>query len=88
MGRFAGLDWAAVAPLPAGALSDLLPESIGPYIGLMMAGFAVGVLGHVFRLRWMVALGVIMVFLATLLFPLAVNLVDERPEVPGPVLPQ
>ena len=32
-------------------LADLLPHSPGPYIALMLAGFAIGILGHVFRAK-------------------------------------
>ena len=71
-------------PLPAGAL---LPESIGPYIGLMGAGFILGAIGHLIRSRWLVALGVIMIFLATLLFPIALQLFADEPPPPGPEVP-
>jgi hypothetical protein len=70
--------------LIAGAL---LPESIGPYIGLMGAGFAVAILGHLSRSRWLVAIGVIMIFLATLLFPLALQIFSDEPPPPGPRVP-
>jgi hypothetical protein len=70
--------------LSAGAL---LPESIGPYIGLMGAGFAVAILGHLSRSRWLVAIGVIMIFLATLLFPLALQIFSDEPPPPGPRVP-
>lgn len=70
--------------LIAGAL---LPHSIGPYIGLMGAGFVLAILGHLSRSRWMVALGVLLIFLATLLFPLALQLFSEEPPPPGPRVP-
>jgi hypothetical protein len=61
-------------------LADLFPHSPGPYIALMLAGFAVGVLGHVFRAKWMVIAGITLIFLGALLFPLAANLTtDNRP---------
>jgi len=61
-------------------IADLLPRTPGPYIALMLAGFAFGILGHVFRLKWLVASGVILIFLGALLFPLAANLTtDDRP---------
>jgi cyanate permease len=66
-------------------LGAALPEDIEPYIALMVAGLAVGAFGHLFRSRLIVAVGVIMVFLATLLFPIAIHLFEERPESPpGP----
>ena len=61
-------------------LAELFPHSPGPYIALMLAGFAIGILGHVFRAKWMVIAGVTLIFLGALLFPLAANLTtDNRP---------
>jgi hypothetical protein len=68
-------------------VGTLLPDSIGPYIVLMGAGFVVAVLGHLSRSRWMVAIGLIMIFLATVLFPLALQLFSEEPPPPGPKVP-
>lgn len=60
----------------------LLPTSPGPYIALMLAGFAIGILGHLTRSRWLIASGIILIFLGAFLFPLAVNLTTEdRPQV-------
>jgi sulfite exporter TauE/SafE len=73
-----------MASLSSGAL---LPESIGPYIALMGIGFAVAILGHLSRSRWLVAVGVIMIFLATLLFPLALQIFSDDPPPPGPKVP-
>jgi hypothetical protein len=65
----------------------LLPDEIGPYAMLMGIGFLVGIFGHVMRSRWVVVIGVIMIFLATLLFPLAIHLFEDRPAPPaGPQL--
>jgi hypothetical protein len=61
-------------------LAALLPTSPGPYIAMMLIGFAVGILGHLTRTRWLVAAGVILIFLAAFLLPLAANLSsDDRP---------
>ncbi|MGB7684601.1 MAG: hypothetical protein WBL45_02315 [Solirubrobacterales bacterium] len=61
-------------------LAALLPDSPGPYIALMLIGFAVGILGHLTRSRWLIASGVALIFLGALLFPLLVNLTtDNRP---------
>jgi len=63
----------------------VLPESIGPYAALMGAGFLVAIAGHLSGSRWMVAVGIIMIMLATLLFPLALEIItDNPPERPGP----
>jgi hypothetical protein len=61
-------------------LSALLPHSPTPYIALMLAGFAIGILGHLTRARWLVAAGVILIFLGALLFPFVANVTtDDRP---------
>jgi hypothetical protein len=65
--------------MPAAAL---LPTSPGPYIAMMLAGFAIGILGHLARSRWLVASGVFLIFLGAFLFPLVVNLTtDDRPQI-------
>jgi hypothetical protein len=58
-------------------LAALLPHSPTPYIALMLAGFAIGVLGHLTRARWLIAAGVILIFLGALLFPLLANVTTE-----------
>jgi hypothetical protein len=61
-------------------LADLLPHSPGPYIAMMLAGFAIGILGHLTRAKALVAAGVILIFLGALLFPLLANVTsDNRP---------
>ena len=63
----------------------VLPEGIRPYLALVVIGFVVGALGHLMRARWVVAVGVVLIFLATLLFPLAIHVFEERPQPPpGP----
>jgi hypothetical protein len=73
--------------MPQPPVADLLPHSIGPYIALMLAGFAVAIVGHLARSRWLVACGVIMILLATLLFPLALQITTDEPPPPGPKVP-
>ena len=41
-----------------------------PYIMLFLAGFLVGILGHLFRSRTMVLIGVLAVFAGTVVLPL------------------
>jgi hypothetical protein len=59
-------------------LADLFPHSPGPYIALMLAGFAIGICGHVFRARALVIAGVILIFLGALLFPFLANVTTEN----------
>jgi len=67
-------------------VGDALPQSINPYLVLMAVGFGVGAFGHLMRSRLLVAIGIILVFLATLLFPLALNVFnDTPPPPPGPL---
>jgi hypothetical protein len=63
-------------------LADLFPHSPGPYIALMLAGFAIGILGHIFRVKAMVIAGLVLIFLGTLLFPLAANLTTNNRPAP------
>ena len=53
-------------------LAALLPQSPTPYITLMLAGFVIGILGHLTR-----AAGVILIFLGALLFPFVANVTTE-----------
>ena len=63
-------------------LADLFPHSPGPYIALMLAGFAIGIVGHVWRAKWLIAAGVILIFLGALLFPLVANVTTENRPAP------
>jgi hypothetical protein len=65
--------------------AGILPHSIGPYVSLMIAGFAIAIVGHLFRLRWLVAAGILMIFLAALALPLALNVTSDQPQAPGPL---
>jgi hypothetical protein len=73
----------AALRLAAPALAEVLPRSLGPYLALTFLGFVVGVAGHIVKSRWLVAVGVMLIFLGTLVFPLALNVIeDDRPNVP------
>lgn len=63
-------------------LAALFPHSPGPYIGLMLIGFAVGILGHLAGARWLVAAGVILIALGALLLPLAANITTQNKPAP------
>jgi hypothetical protein len=47
-----------------------------PFITLFAAGFGIGVLGHLYGSRVLVAFGIAIVFVATLILPLAINLAN------------
>jgi len=59
--------------------ADVLPDTITPYLLLMLAGFVVGTAGHLYKSKLVVAMGIFMIFLATLLLPLAVIATEEEP---------
>ncbi len=45
-----------------------------PFIMLFGAGFGIGVLGHLYGSKILVGFGIFVVFVATLILPLAINL--------------
>ena len=59
-------------------IAGLLPQSTGPYVALVLCGFALGVLGHLSSSRALVAAGVILIALGALLFPLALDLTTDK----------
>jgi sulfite exporter TauE/SafE len=61
------------------SFASLLPHSAGPYIALVLIGFAVGILGHLSASRWLVAAGIVLIVLGAFLFPLALNLTEPTP---------
>ncbi len=63
---------------------DPLPNSVAPYLALMVLGFIVGTGGHIARSRLVVGIGIGMIFLAVLLLPLAVIATDDTPPQPSP----
>jgi hypothetical protein len=74
-----------MTPVPPPAI---LPHDVQTYIVMTCVGLVVGVLGHVARSRWLVLAGILLVFLATVLFPLAVNVTNDSPPAPaGPTPP-
>lgn len=57
--------------LNTGPFDYLSPRA---YIALMGLGFLVGTAGHIVRSKPMVAAGIVMIFLATVLLPLSTHL--------------
>jgi hypothetical protein len=56
--------------LDTGPFDQLSPRA---YIALMGVGFVVGTAGHVVRSKVLVAAGILMIFLATVLLPLSAH---------------
>jgi hypothetical protein len=67
------------------AIAGILPQTTGPYVALMIVGFVVGVFGHLSRSKWLVTIGIVIIFLAALAFPLILNLQSNKPDAPGPL---
>ena len=67
-------------------VAGLLPHTPAPYLITMAIGFVIGAYGHMARLRWAIVIGILLIFLATLIFPLAVVLTNNAPP-PGPEAP-
>ena len=63
-------------------LADVLPRDIDAYLSLMIAGFVVAMFGHLTRARWIVLIGIVMIMLATLVFPLTKVATEEEPPPP------
>jgi hypothetical protein len=56
--------------LDTGPFDDLSPRA---YIALMGIGFVVGTAGHIIKSKALVASGILMIFLATVLLPLTAH---------------
>jgi hypothetical protein len=55
-------------------IADSFRTSPTPFIVLMLGGFGVGTFGYLYGSRFIVGIGVAMIFLATLLIPLALSI--------------
>jgi hypothetical protein len=63
--------------LLANWIPDPTPEfgsSPWPFIILMLVGFVVGIAGHITKIKVLIALGIGLIFLGTLVLPLLINL--------------
>jgi hypothetical protein len=63
--------------------SAALPQSPGAYLALVGVGFAIGVCGHLFRVRWLVGVGIALVVLGALLLPFAAGIPSDEKSPPG-----
>jgi hypothetical protein len=68
-------------------LAALLPNSPGPYVALLLIGFGSGILGHMIRQRWLVAVGIALIFLGAFLFPIAVKWTTDKSPPPSQTAP-
>ena len=63
--------------------SAALPQSPGAYLAIVGVGFALGVCGHLFRVRWLVGVGIALVVLGALLLPFAAGIPSDEKSPPG-----
>jgi hypothetical protein len=69
------------------ALMAALPRNLGPYATLMLLGFVIGILGHLTRSRWLVTIGVMLIFVGALLLPLLLKATTSDEPPPPPRVP-
>jgi hypothetical protein len=63
--------------------SAALPHSPGAYIAIVAAGFVLGTCGHLFKLRWLVGVGIALIVLGALLLPFAAGIPSDEKSPPG-----
>jgi hypothetical protein len=63
--------------------SAALPHSPGAYIAIVLVGFAIGILGHLFKVRWLVAIGIALIVIGALLLPFAAGIPSNEKSPPG-----
>jgi cytosine/uracil/thiamine/allantoin permease len=63
--------------------SAALPHSPGAYIAIVLVGFAIGTLGHLFKVRWLVGIGIALIVLGALLLPFAAGIPSSEKSPPG-----
>ena len=60
-----------------------MPHSPGAYIAIVLVGFAIGILGHLFKVRWLVAIGIALIVIGALLLPFAAGIPSNEKSPPG-----
>lgn len=53
--------------------ATLLPQTVTPYVLMMLAGFGVGIFGHLAGARWLVAAGIVLIALGAFLLPVVAH---------------
>ena len=62
--------------------SAALPQSPGAYIALVGVGFAIGICGHLFKVRWLVGVGIGLIVVGALLLPFAAGIPSSEKSPP------
>jgi cytosine/uracil/thiamine/allantoin permease len=63
--------------------SAALPHSPGAYIAIVLVGFVIGTLGHLFKVRWLVGIGIALIVIGALLLPFAAGIPSNEKSPPG-----
>jgi hypothetical protein len=63
--------------------SAALPHSPGAYLALVLVGFVIGICGHLFKFRWLVAVGIALIVLGALLLPFAAGIPSNEKSPSG-----
>ena len=63
--------------------SAALPHSPGAYLAIVLVGFAIGTCGHLFKVRWLVGIGIALIVLGALLLPFAAGIPSNEKSPPG-----
>lgn len=74
--RDATLAWLA-------AQAEVGETNVGPYLALLISGFALAAYGHAAKTRWLVGLGIGMIVLAVALFQLEIRATSPQDLPPG-----
>jgi hypothetical protein len=59
-------------------LADVLPSTLGPYLAMLMAGFAIGWYGHGAKSNWLIVLGILLILLSVVLLQVAIGSREGR----------
>jgi hypothetical protein len=57
-----------------GPCPKALSQSVTPYVLLMLAGFGVGIFGHLAGARWLVGAGIMLIALGAFLLPFVAHI--------------
>jgi hypothetical protein len=63
--------------------SAALPHSPGPYLAIVLVGFLVGTCGHLFKVRWLVGVGIALIVIGALLLPFAAGIPSTEKSPPA-----